>query len=281
MDFQHLPTLTNEELRSMERNCTDLMTARLLYEHRRMKEQRAILKTPFEFTQAGSSAGRLSSLNSNLPADEKETWRVNNLSFAYRALQEWHEKFNVPFLQQPGIPSDERRRLRFELIKEEFEEVATAMGLDLDTVHYLPLSNKNADLVRIADGLADLLYVIYGCALEFGIPLDACFEEVHRSNMTKLWPDGTAHYREDGKVLKPDTYTKADLVKVLLLNSDLDGITTQRDYAEAKGWYWQGNAGEIGPFETKAIAEEQGPKQTAEMIQDYGSDDLNARTETL
>ena len=61
--------------------------------------------------------------------------------------------------------------------------------------------------MEVADALADLVYVIYGAALEYGIPLDRVFAEVHRSNMAKLGADGRPILREDGKILKPDGWT--------------------------------------------------------------------------
>lgn len=93
--------------------------------------------------------------------------------------------------------------LRYELIREELEEMREA----LDT----------KDLVGIADALADLLYVVYGAGHSFGLDLDACFNEVHRSNMSKLDKNGKPIYREDGKVLKGEDYSPPDLKSTLLL----------------------------------------------------------------
>ena len=117
------------------------------------------------------------------------------------SLREWHSKFGVPILDSPAAPHPDRVKLREDLIREEFEEFLEA--------------GANRDPVAAADALADLVYVVYGAALEWGIPLDACFAEVHRSNMTKVWPDGTVHYREDGKVLKPPSYSPADIAGIL------------------------------------------------------------------
>lgn len=104
-------------------------------------------------------------------------------------------------ISKPGIPTKDRVELREKLIREEFEEflIASAEG----------------NLVEVADALADLKYVIDGTALEYGIPLDVVSTEVHRSNMSKLWPDGKPRYREDGKMLKPPTYSKADVAGIL------------------------------------------------------------------
>lgn len=138
------------------------------------------------------------------------------MSKAYEMLREWHEKFGVPIRSECGAPSEERRRLRVALILEEFEEFAYASGFinDLDGLRRLD-NIHGGDPVEAADALGDLLYVVYGAALEWGIPIDAVFAEIHRSNMTKVWPDGTVHYRDDGKVIKPPTYSKADIKGVL------------------------------------------------------------------
>ena len=68
---------------------------------------------------------------------------------------------------------------------------------------------------HIAKELVDLLYVVYGTGSEFGIDLDKCFAEVHRSNMTKLGDDGKPVVREDGKFLKSDRYEKPNLKRIL------------------------------------------------------------------
>ncbi len=91
--------------------------------------------------------------------------------------------------------------LRYELIREELEEMREALD--------------SKDMVGIADALSDLLYVVYGAGHSFGINLDACFNEVHRSNMSKLGADGKPIYREDGKVLKGPDYSEPDLKKIL------------------------------------------------------------------
>lgn len=123
------------------------------------------------------------------------------LSDKVKMLMEWHMLFGVPIRPSPQYPGPERAALRVSLINEEAREFEDASAA--------------GDVVEAADALADLLYVVYGAALEWGIPIDKVFTEVHRSNLTKVWPDGTVHYREDGKVIKPDTYTKAD-IKALL-----------------------------------------------------------------
>ena len=91
--------------------------------------------------------------------------------------------------------------LRYELIREELEEMREALD--------------SRDLVGVADALTDLLYVVYGAGHAFGLNLDETFNEVHRSNMSKLGEDGKPIYREDGKVLKGPNYSPPDLKKVL------------------------------------------------------------------
>ena len=101
----------------------------------------------------------------------------------------------------PAFPEEEIQRLRLDLIEEE-----------LDELHY---AIDNKDMVEIADALGDLLYVVYGAGHAFGIDLDECFKEIHASNMSKLGPDGKPIKREDGKVLKPDTFFPPDLKTIL------------------------------------------------------------------
>ena len=104
-------------------------------------------------------------------------------------------------LIRPSFPEDSVQRLRLDLIEEELDELQ--YGID------------NQDMVEVADALTDLLYVVYGAGHAFGIDLDDCFKEVHKSNLSKLGPDFRPIKREDGKVLKPDTYFPPDLKTVL------------------------------------------------------------------
>jgi predicted HAD superfamily Cof-like phosphohydrolase len=112
-------------------------------------------------------------------------------------VQLWHEAFGVAVSTQPTMVDAATRELRIALIEEEAREFAEAA--------------RAGDMVGMADALADLLYVTFGAGVTLGIDLDPVLAEVHRSNMTKLWPDGTVHYREDGKVLKPPTYSPANI----------------------------------------------------------------------
>ena len=75
--------------------------------------------------------------------------------------------------------------------------------------------NASGSLVDIADALSDILYVVYGAGHAFGIDLDKCFDEVHRSNMSKLGEDGKPIYRDDGKVLKGKNFQEPNLKEVM------------------------------------------------------------------
>ena len=101
----------------------------------------------------------------------------------------------------PSWPDEDTQSHRVDLIEEELDELHYAMD--------------NKDMGEIADALGDLLYVVYGAGHAFGIDLDECFKEIHASNMSKLGPDGKPIKREDGKVLKPDTFFPPDLKTIL------------------------------------------------------------------
>ena len=118
----------------------------------------------------------------------------------FELVEDFMEAMGQEVNAVPTWPEEEIQRLRLDLIEEE-----------LDELHY---AIDNKDLVEVADALTDLLYVIYGAGHAFGIDLDECFKEVHASNMSKLGPDGKPIKREDGKVLKPDTYFPPDLKNI-------------------------------------------------------------------
>ena len=100
-----------------------------------------------------------------------------------------------------SLSSEKINNLRINLIKEEFEELQSAL--------------KNKDLKEVADALTDILYVAYGAGHAFGINLDKCFDEVQRSNMSKLDINGKPIYDSNGKVMKGPNYFKPDLKKFL------------------------------------------------------------------
>lgn len=121
--------------------------------------------------------------------------------FVSEMVEQFHLTFGVPIRREPTllVPSSEKE-LRVHLLEEELCEFEDAVEAD--------------DLVGVADGLADIAYVLYGTALTFGIDLDAVVAEVHRSNMSKL-SEGRPIYRSDGKVLKGLQYSPPDIAGVL------------------------------------------------------------------
>lgn len=122
-------------------------------------------------------------------------------------VAEFHEKFGVPNnLGSFADVREDRLVLRADLIEEEFGE------LDAELTHsYLHGAGDATQIGKIAKEAADLVYVIYGMALEFGIDLDAVLAEVHRSNMTKT----SENKRSDGKISKGPDYDEANIQGVL------------------------------------------------------------------
>ena len=100
-----------------------------------------------------------------------------------------------------SFPNEKIIQLRYNLIKEELDELSLAI--------------KEKDIIEVADALTDLLYVVYGAGHAFGIDLDKCFAEVQRSNMSKLNIDGKPIYNENGKVMKGPNYSKPNLKQFL------------------------------------------------------------------
>ena len=98
---------------------------------------------------------------------------------------------------KPQFPDDKTIQLRFDLIKEELNELEQAM--------------KQKDLKEVADALTDILYVTYGAGCAYGIDLDKCFKEVQRANMSKLGEDGKPIYNDKGKVMKGPNYSEPNL----------------------------------------------------------------------
>ena len=109
--------------------------------------------------------------------------------------------FGQEVKNKPSFSTDKINKLRLDLIKEELSELTDAMN--------------NKDLLEVADALTDILYVTYGAGHAFGINLDACFEEVQNSNMSKLDKNGNPIYNENGKVLKGPNYFEPDLKKFI------------------------------------------------------------------
>lgn len=110
--------------------------------------------------------------------------------------------------------NDTTVRLRWELISEEFHEVFDELFVEVDPGLVPPIAEP-LNTKRIAKELADLLYVVYGAADAFDIPIDLVFADVHDSNMSKLGADGRPVRREDGKVMKGPNYRPPDLSYIL------------------------------------------------------------------
>ena len=119
----------------------------------------------------------------------------------FSKVWQFMHSFGQETLSRPTLPDVDLAELRLDLIQEEVDELAQAI--------------IDQDIVEIADALTDILYVTYGAGHAFGIDLDTCFTEVHRSNMSKLGIDGKPIYRQDGKVLKGRGYTPPQLAKII------------------------------------------------------------------
>ena len=119
----------------------------------------------------------------------------------FEKVKTFMKTFGQEVKEKSSFSSDKINELRFNLIKEELEELRIAM----DT--------KN--LVEVADALTDILYVAYGAGHAFGINLDKCFDEVQQSNMSKLDDHGNPIYNDSGKVMKGPKYFKPDLNKFI------------------------------------------------------------------
>ena len=117
----------------------------------------------------------------------------------FKKVKTFMETFGQEVKTKPSFSTDKINSLRYDLIKEELEELKEAM--------------ENKDLLEVADALTDILYVTYGAGHAFGIDLDKCFAEVQNSNMSKLGEDGKPIYNESGKVMKGPKYFKPDLTK--------------------------------------------------------------------
>lgn len=120
------------------------------------------------------------------------------------SVAEFHRAFGLNVSQNPTVElSQETILLRFKLMEEENEEYLEAA--------------KNKDLVEVADALGDMLYILCGTIIEHGLQnkIEEVFNEIHRSNMSKLDENGKPIYREDGKVMKGNNYFKPNIAKIL------------------------------------------------------------------
>lgn len=123
-------------------------------------------------------------------------------------MWEFHTAFGQVRNTVPTLPGSETladpnslRSLRKRLLEEEYNEYVEG--------------EDNNDLVEIADAIADILYIAYGTAVSYGLPMDEIFNEVHASNMSKLGEDGKPIYREDGKILKGPNFFQPDILSII------------------------------------------------------------------
>ena len=119
----------------------------------------------------------------------------------FEKVKAFMNTFGQEVKEKTEFPNEKIIKLRYDLIKEELEELKEA------------IEKKN--MIEIADALTDILYVTYGAGHAFGINLDKCFNEVQESNMSKLGEDQKPIYNENGKVMKGPSYFKPNLNKYL------------------------------------------------------------------
>ena len=115
----------------------------------------------------------------------------------FEDVKTFMKTFGQKIITKPQFPDEKTMSLRFELIREELNELEQAM--------------KEKDLKEVADALTDILYVTYGAGCAYGIDLDKCFKEVQTAKMSKLGKDGKPIYNEKGKVMKGPNYLAPNL----------------------------------------------------------------------
>ena len=115
----------------------------------------------------------------------------------FTEVKTFMETFGQMVRTKPQFPNEKTMQLRYDLIKEELNELELAM--------------KTKNLKEIADALTDILYVTYGAGYAYGVDLDKCFKEVQRANMSKLGEDGKPIYNDKGKVMKGPNYLEPNL----------------------------------------------------------------------
>jgi predicted HAD superfamily Cof-like phosphohydrolase len=119
----------------------------------------------------------------------------------FEKVEVFMKTFGQEVKNKASFSTDKINNLRFDLIKEELEELKVAL--------------ENKDILEVADALTDILYVTYGAGHAFGINLDKCFNEVQLSNMSKLDKNNKPIFNENGKVMKGPNYFKPNLSKFL------------------------------------------------------------------
>jgi predicted HAD superfamily Cof-like phosphohydrolase len=132
-----------------------------------------------------------------------ENTQMTALHSKIKSVEEFHEVFKIGNASQMTLISERDYTLRYNLIKEENEEYLDAC--------------KKGDMVEIADALGDQLYILFGTILKHGLQhkIEEVYDEIHRSNMSKLDEKGEPIFREDGKILKSNLYFKPDIAKIL------------------------------------------------------------------
>jgi predicted HAD superfamily Cof-like phosphohydrolase len=120
-----------------------------------------------------------------------------------KSVEEFHNVFKIGNADTLKLIDEREYTLRHNLIKEENDEYLEAC--------------KNGDIVEIADALGDQLYILFGTILKHGLEykIEEVYDEIHRSNMSKLDEKGQPIYREDGKILKSNLYFRPDIKKIL------------------------------------------------------------------
>ena len=129
---------------------------------------------------------------------------MNTLAHKISCVEKFHDVFKIGNRYTPtGIVPESEYMLRYNLIKEENEEYLEAC--------------KNGDIVEIADALGDQLYILFGTILRHGLQhkIEEVFDEIQRSNMSKLDENGQPIFREDGKIMKSNLYFKPDIRSIL------------------------------------------------------------------
>tara|TARA_B100000780_G_C20850301_1_gene337935 strand:+ start:127 stop:498 length:372 start_codon:yes stop_codon:yes gene_type:complete len=119
----------------------------------------------------------------------------------FQRVKKFMQIFNQEVKNKAEFPKKNIVKLRYDLIKEELDELNQAI--------------RDKDMNEVADALTDILYVTYGAGHAFGVDLDKCFKEVQESNLSKLGVDGKPIFNENGKVMKGPNYFKPNLNKFL------------------------------------------------------------------
>jgi len=127
----------------------------------------------------------------------------------FERVRKFMEIFGQEIKEKSEFPHKKITSLRYDLIKEELDELKEAM--------------ENKDIKEVADALTDILYVTYGAGHAFGIDLDKCFNEVQNSNMSKLDIDGKPIFNDKGKVMKGPNYFKPNLTKFIVWKKIITG----------------------------------------------------------